>query len=122
MATIRFAGPGVDRMVRTDATAAGPRTLLALARTHGIPILFNCEAGDCGACVVRVETVAAGSGPAVPLTDKERFLLEAMSLSAAPPIAAAGQNGSAPAVRLACQYQPADEAIVVRFQTDLGSR
>jgi hypothetical protein len=35
---------------------------------------------------------------------------------------AAEERGSPPDVRLACQYELGDEAIVVSFRNDLGSR
>ena len=87
-----------------------------MARAHGVPIPFNCRSGDCGACLVRVDTLAPGSRPAAPLTDGERLAL------AAADIAAAEQQGVSPPLRLACQYRLGDEEIAVTFASELGVR
>ena len=58
---IRFVAPGFSETVRLDADAAGAATLLAIAQEHGIPLLFNCEAGGCGACIVHVELHDGGA-------------------------------------------------------------
>lgn len=122
MAIIRFVAPGVDKTVTVDVAPAERRTLLAVAKDGGVPILFNCEAGDCGACVVHVDTLAVGDRPLAPLTDKEKSLLQTMHRLTAHDIEAAEQRQVPPDVRLACQYELADEEIVVSFTSDLGSR
>lgn len=122
MATIRFAAAGVDRTVTVDVAAGARRTLLAVAKDCGIPVLFNCEAGDCGACLVHVDTIAIGATPVASLTEKERFLLPMMHMLSAQDIEAAERHGVPPDVRLACQYELGDEEIVVSFESDLGGR
>ena len=56
MTTIRFTSLGVDAKVTVD-TEGERRTLLSIAKQHGIPIPYRCEAGDCSACLVHVETL-----------------------------------------------------------------
>lgn len=115
MGTIRFVAPGFSRTVRYDPASSPRRTLLAIARDHGIPILFNCEAGGCAACIVHV--AITGDAPPPVLSCEEEFLLEAMgrlhdSLEA-------DTLAAAPHVRLACQYVLGDEDIVVDFTNEL---
>jgi len=120
VAIIRFVAPGFDKTIRIDLAAGERRTLLAVAKDSGVPILFNCESGDCSACVVHVETRAPGTLPIAPLTEKERFLLTAIGLLTEPEIQAAERQGVSADVRLACQYALGDEEIVVLFNNDLG--
>lgn len=119
MATIRFTAPGFDRTIEVDAADAEPPTLLSLAKAHGVPLLFNCEAGDCGACVVHVQTVVPGRRPPPPPGDREATLLSAMSLLSAAGMAEAAAAGVSPDVRLACQYRPDDASIEVWFEHEL---
>lgn len=114
MGTISFVAPGFVRAVTLPA--GGPRrTLLAIARAEGIPILFNCEAGGCGACIVRV---AANRGePEAPGDD------EALFLTAAGKFRDALESDATEGIRyrLACCYVVGDEDIVVDFTNELGS-
>lgn len=120
MATIRFVAAGIDKTVHVSVAAGERRTLLAVAKDCGVPILFNCESGDCSACVVHVETRSLCARPIAPLTEKERFLLTAMGLLRTADIEAAERLGVSADVRLACQYTLGDEEIVVLFKNDLG--
>lgn len=120
MATIRFVATGIDKTIRVTIAPGERRTLLAVAKDSGVPLLFNCESGDCSACVVHVETVSAGQRPLAPMSEKERFLLPAIGLLTEREIEAAERLGVAADVRLACQYALGDEEIVVLFNNTLG--
>lgn len=114
MGTIRFVAPGFSETVRLAAARQPRPTLLAVAREHGIPILFNCEAGGCAACIVHVEP-AAGTLPA--LSVEEEFLLRAMGKLEGG--LEADSTPQQPRFRLACQYVVGDEDIVVDFTNEL---
>lgn len=118
MSTIRFVAPGFSHTVQLEAGAVRNRTLLAIAQQHGIPILFNCEAGGCGACVVHVEPASPG-GCRVPLTEDEAFLLEAMG-KLDEGLEADDASAPGPRFRLACQYLlSGEDDIVVDFTNDM---
>jgi len=121
MATIRFSSSRMDTRVTVDVRRGVPMTLLSVAREHRVPIPFNCHSGDCGSCLVRVETIAVGSRPVSPLTDVERLVLKAAGRITAEGIAEAERCGMSPKVRLACQYRLGDEEIAVRFESELGA-
>lgn len=121
MATIRFVSDDVDRTVTAPVESGERRTLLAVATETGVPILFNCGTGDCGACLVRVETLESDRPSVAPLTETEKLVLQAMGVLTADGIEAAERGGVAPRVRLACQYTLGDEQIVVSFKSGLSS-
>lgn len=112
----------MDKTVTVDAALGERPTLLAVATNAGVPVLFNCEVGDCGACLVQVDTLSTGRRGAAPLTENEKLLLQAMSMLTAEDIEAAEREGVQPDVRLACQYVVRDEEIVIYFERHLGSR
>jgi ferredoxin len=117
MGTIRFVAPGFSQTIELDAAQRAGRTLLAIAQEYGIPILFNCEAGGCAACIVHVEL--RDGGAELELSFEEDFLLRAMGKleDGLEPDAVDGQRR----FRLACQYVVGDEDIVVDFTNELGS-
>jgi len=119
MAAIRFLSSSTDKSVDVAAASGERPTLLTIARDNGVPILFNCDTGDCGACVVHVETRSDAATGVAPLTEKEKFLLQALYLLTAADVAKAEARGTAPDVRLACQYKPGDEDIVVLFESGM---
>ena len=119
VATVHFMYSRINRRVSVEAAADRP-TLLSVARAHGVPIPFNCESGDCGACLVRVETIAAGSAPAASVTENERLALTVARRLTAADIAEAERRGVSPKARLACQYRLGDEEIAVSFEDELG--
>jgi ferredoxin len=110
LAKIRFEFDGISTTVAVPASPGLRPTLLEVARNHQIPLLFNCEVGACGACIVEIETI---SGAPAERTDAEAFFLAAIGSSDPQ-----GPSGT----RLACQYRPgADEEICVRFASALCS-
>jgi len=115
MGTITFVAPGFRRRVTLDAASAGRRTLLAIARAEGIPILFTCEAGGCGACIVHVARTA---GTLPQLTDEETLLLRVLGKL---DDGLESDDTGGVRFRLACQYVVGDEDIVVDFTNELGS-
>lgn len=123
MGALRFVAPGFSQTVELAPGAAHGRTLLAIAREHGIPILFNCEAGGCAACIVRVEVrgpEGAGGAAGAEMSFEEELVLAA--LGKLPPAGLQGaEETAAPQVfRLACQYRPGDADLVVDFTNELG--
>jgi ferredoxin len=112
VAKTRFEFDGISKTVAVP-TAPGLRpTLLEVARDHQIPLLFNCEVGACGACIVQIETISGGPGE---MSEAEAFFLAAIGNGDGD-----GDGGSG--ARLACQYRPAsDEDVCVRFASALCS-
>ena len=118
MGTIRFIAPGFIDTIRLDGVQRGGRTLLAIARDHGIPILFNCEAGGCGACIVRVAVPSEDFDPE--LTFEEAFFLQAIG-KLGKGLEDSASGGCRWRFRLACQYTVGEEDITVDFTNEIGS-
>ena len=110
LAKIRFEFDGISKTVAVSPAPALQPTLLAIARDNQIPLLSNCEAGACGACIVEIETSSAAASE---MSDEEAFFLRAIGKPESE-----GGDGS----RLACQYRPgADEEVRVLFASALCS-
>jgi len=103
----------------TVYAVAGDRgTILAIARAHKIPIPFDCQDGECGSCLVRVEHLANGVRCAVALTEKEKEMLRQLGKITQEEIREAEVNDIPPSHRLACQCFVRDEDILVSFEGD----
>jgi rubrerythrin/ferredoxin len=98
---------------------AGHRgTILAVARAYKIPIPFDCQDGECGSCLVKVEHLSPTVRYGIALTEKEKELLRQMGKITADEIRDAEVNDMPPRYRLACQCFIRDEDIMVSFEGD----
>lgn len=120
MATIRFMSEDMDKTVTCDASRGQHPTLLSLARAHAVPILFTCEGGGCGACLVEVETLTA-SRQQPRLTFEETWLLRAMDKLGAEEGDEVDAGSRRRRYRLACQYPVGDDDILVTFASGFGT-
>lgn len=116
--SVTFVSDRTCLTVHVPLEAERKLTLLDVAKRNGVPLLFNCEAGGCAACLVRVARLSEETPP-VALTDSEEFLLQAL---AHPP---SKQLASSAAIteelRLACQYVVGRGHIRVTFTQSLGA-
>ncbi len=120
MALIRFVSNGQIVLQSIVSSDGRMPTVLSVARQAGVGVLFNCEVGDCAACIVGVRTLRAPAQGVFPLTDKERFLLRAMGRLTDADIADADAGRRPANVRLACQYRVGDEHIIVDYGHAMG--
>lgn len=118
MANVTFSSPVMPRDVTLYAVAGDRGTLLALAKSHQIPIPFDCQDGDCGSCLVEVRHLASGVRQGVALTEKEKELLRQLGKITRQEIMDAEVNDMPPRHRLACQYFVRHEDIFVTFEGD----
>lgn len=117
MASITFSGGQQGDAITIGTGDDVGRNLLAVARDRGIPILFTCSAGACGACLVEIVSMSDESGP--PLGEEEALILNAMGKL--PPAVGSGTAAGGTTFRLACQYTVPDADIVVRYPRAFGS-
>jgi len=121
MATITFSSPLMEKDVTVYAVAGDTQqSILKLAKKNKIPLPFECEDGECGSCVVHVTSLENKPRMSQALTEKERRTLVAEGLITKEELKNAEVNDMPPAYRLACQFIPRDEQILVRFSGEPG--
>ena len=118
MANVTFSSPVMAKDLTVYAVAGDRGTILAVARAHKIPIPFDCQDGECGSCLVKVEHLASRAKCAVSLTDKEKEMLRQLGKITPEEIQDAEVNDVPPSYRLACLCFVRDEDILVSFEGD----
>jgi rubrerythrin/ferredoxin len=118
LANVTFSSPVMAKDVTVYAIAGHRGTILGVARAHKIPIPFDCQDGECGSCLVRVEHVSPHVGYAIALTEKEKEMLRQMGKITREEIRDAEVSDMPPRYRLACQCFVRDEDILVSFEGD----
>jgi ferredoxin len=115
MANVTFTSPKMKKDTTVYATAGDRSTLLAVARTHAIPLDFECENGECGSCAVQVSVLENKQPLGVNLTEKEKTVLKLSGKIKKADVEAAEDRDIPPPWRLACQFIVRDEEILVKF-------
>jgi rubrerythrin/ferredoxin len=118
MANVTFSSPVLPRDVTVYAVAGDRGTLLGLAKSHQIPIPFDCQDGECGSCLVEVKHLAPHVRSGIALTEKEKELLRQLGKITKEEIMDAEVNDMPPRHRLACQCFIRHEDISVVFEGD----
>ncbi len=118
MANVTFTSPVMANNVTVYAIAGHRGTILSVAKSHRIPIPFDCADGECGSCVVEVEHLGAPPKYGIALTEKEKEVLRQLGKISKEEIEAAEVNDMPPRYRLACQCFIRDEDIQVLFGGD----
>lgn len=121
MAVITFSSPIMEKDLTVYAVAgATDKSILKLAKKNKVPVPFECEDGECGSCVVHVSPLENKPRMSQALTEKERHTLVAEGLITKQELLDAEVNDMPPAYRLACQFVPRDEEILVKFSGEPG--
>lgn len=118
MANITFSSPRMKKDVTVYAVAGDRGTLLAVAKTHKIPIPFDCGDGECGSCLVQVTHTSPHPRKGLYMTEKEKEALRQIGKITPEEIEAAETSDFPPKHRLACQFFVRDEDILVTFEGD----
>jgi rubrerythrin/ferredoxin len=118
LANVTFSSPVMAKDPTVYAVAGHRGTILAVAHAHKIPIPFDCQDGECGSCLVKVEHLNPDVRYGIALTEKEKEMLRQMGKITREEIRAAEVNDMSPRYRLACQCFVRDEDIVVSFEGD----
>lgn len=120
MANITFSGLPLSKDITIYAVAGDTSTLLALAKKNEIPIPFQCQDGNCGSCLIKVTTLSDSKAKAMSLTEKEKLTLSVNGKLTRAQLAEAETNDMPPPYRLACQFIPRDEDVLVEFTGEPG--
>ena len=116
MPNINFSSP--DYKDKTVYAVAGSHTetVLKIAKEHKIPIQFQCEDGECGSCAVRVTNIDQNKAPmGYHLTEKEKTVLREIGKLSKEDLENLIVNDLPSEWRLACQFIPRDEDILVEY-------
>jgi ferredoxin len=114
MPNITFSSPLLRKAVTVFARDEESSSVLALAAAHCIPLPHACGKGDCGVCAIDVLTLS-GKMLGAALTDKEKHRLSLLGKITPEEIDRAESNDVAPRYRLACQFVPRYEDVLVKF-------
>ena len=118
MANVTFSSPKLAKDVTVYAIAWDRGTILARAKSHKMPIPFDCQDGECGSCLVEVTHLSPMTKNAISLTEKEKELLKQLGKITKDQIYDAEVNDMPPRYRLACQCFLRHEDIIVSFKGD----
>lgn len=118
MSNVTFSSPSMARDVTVYAVAGDRGTILAVAKSHKIPIPFDCQDGECGSCLVEVKHLDPTRKYAIALTEKEKEGLRQLGRISRQEIADAEVSDMPPRYRLACQCFVRNEDILVAFEGD----
>lgn len=117
MSNVTFSSAIMPRDITVYAVAGDRGTLLSLAKTHKVPIPFDCQDGECGSCLVEVEHLSRPRY-GITLTEKEKELLRQLGKITPEEVMDAEVNDMPPRYRLACQCFVRNEDIFVTFGGD----
>ena len=118
MANITFRSPVMAKDITVYGVAGERGTLLSLAKTHKIPIPFDCGDGECGSCLVEVQYQSDNEPMSLAMQEKEKELLRQLGKITPEEIENAEVRDMPPRHRLACQYIIRHEDILVSFEGD----
>ncbi|ARU30350.1 hypothetical protein CAP31_00760 [Sulfuriferula sp. AH1] len=114
MGNVSFVGMKLPDRIQVDVDHDAGGSLLDLAREHRIPLPCDCMRGNCGACAVKVAPLRCETSM-IRLSARERYLLLTAGKISKVQYHADSLPDHPPLWRLACEYQVADEKIMVAF-------
>ncbi|MBX3516403.1 MAG: 2Fe-2S iron-sulfur cluster binding domain-containing protein [Rhodospirillales bacterium] len=118
MANVTFHSPVMAKDITVYGVAGERGTLLALAKTHKVPIPFDCGDGECGSCLVEVQYQHKGEPMSLSMQEKEKEVLRQLGKITKEEIENAEVRDMPSRHRLACQYIIRHEDIRVSFEGD----
>lgn len=119
MANVTFSSPLLHKNVTVYSIAGDTHTILAVAEANKIPIPHDCKDGECGSCLIEVESLTGKTMGSL-LTEKEKKQLKFLGKITAEDIRRAEIEDLTPRFRLACQYVVRDDDILVKFSGEPG--
>lgn len=114
MGNVSFVGMKLPDRIQVHVRHDVVGSLLDLAIEHHIPLPCDCMRGNCGACAVKVAPLRDETSM-IRLSARERYLLLTAGKISRLQYQADTLPDHPPLWRLACEYQVADEKIMVAF-------
>ncbi|MET0089871.1 MAG: 2Fe-2S iron-sulfur cluster binding domain-containing protein [Candidatus Thiodiazotropha sp.] len=116
MPLITFSSPGYKDKTVYAVAGSFAETVLKIAKTNKIPIKFDCGDGDCGSCLVQVTYLNDKEPMGYHLEEKEKKVLRELGKISAEEMEKMIVDDLPCKWRLACQFIPRDEDIVVEYE------
>jgi ferredoxin len=115
MALITFSSPEYKDKTVYAVAGSFTETVLKIAKQNSIPINFDCENGECGSCVIRVKHLNKGAPKGYHLEEKEKTVLREIGKISKDELERLIVDDLPSDWRLACQFIPRDEDILVEY-------
>lgn len=116
MPLITFSNPEYKDKTVYAVAGSFTETVLKIAQENKIPINFSCGDGECGTCAVRVKYVGDKSPMGYHLEEKEKLVLREIGKLSKKQMEDMIVNDLPSEWRLACQFIPRDEDIVIEYE------
>ncbi|MBF0256368.1 MAG: (2Fe-2S)-binding protein [Gammaproteobacteria bacterium] len=116
MPLITFSNPGYKDKTVYAVAGSFTETVLKIAKTNKIPIAFDCGDGECGSCAIRVKYLGKNTPMGVHMEEKEMNMLRQMGKLSKDDVDELMTNDQPSEWRLACQFIPRDEDILVEYE------
>jgi ferredoxin len=117
MPLITFSNPGYKDKTVYAVAGSFTETVLKIAKTNKIPINFDCGNGECGSCLIKVTYLGNAPHPmGYHLEEKEKQVLRELGKVSREQLEQMIVDDLPSAWRLACQFIPRDEDIVVEYE------
>lgn len=116
MPLITFTNPGYKDKTVYAVAGSFTETVLKIAQTNKIPINFNCGDGECGSCSIKVKYLNDKTPMGYHLEEKEKQVLRELGKISKQELERMIVDDLPSAWRLACQFIPRDEDILVEYE------
>jgi ferredoxin len=116
MPLITFSNPEYNDKTVYAVAGSFTETVLKIAKTNKIPIKFDCGDGDCGSCVIHVKYISNKQPMGYHLEEKEKQVLRELGKISKEDMERMIVDDLPSEWRLACQFIPRDEDVVVEFE------
>ena len=115
MPLITFTSPEYKDKTVYAVAGSFTETVLKIAKQNKIPMSFDCENGECGSCLIHVTYLESGAPKGYHLEEKEKQVLREIGKVSAAELERMIVDDIPCEWRLACQFIPRDEDIVVAY-------
>jgi ferredoxin len=117
MPLITFSNPEYKDKTVYAVAGSFTETVLKIAQVNKIPINFDCGDGECGSCAIKVKYLDDKTPMGYHLEEKEKKVLRELGKISKDELDQMIVDDIPSEWRLACQFIPRDEDILVQYET-----
>jgi ferredoxin len=116
MPLVTFSNPEYKDKTVYAVAGSFTETVLKIAKTNKIPIRFECGDGECGSCAIKVKYLDDKVPMGYHLEEKEKTVLREQGKISKEEMEQMIVDDLPSKWRLACQFIPRDEDILVEYE------